>query len=69
VVFLLPFAVSLLGAREAGAAPLTLAHPLPLALLAVSIPLLVAGTQKLRAAFPTPAAPGSTAAPVAIAAI
>jgi membrane protease YdiL (CAAX protease family) len=69
VVFLLPFAVSLLGAREAGAAPLTLAHPLPLALLAVSVPVLVAGTRKLRAALPSPAAPVSTAAPVPVPAV
>lgn len=63
VVFLLPFAVRLLGPRDATAAPITLAHPLLLALLAVSFAVLVAGTRKLRSGFRHPAAPvGATTA-------
>lgn len=62
VVFLLPFAVSLLGPRDAAAAPITLTHPLLLTLLGVSLVVLVAGTRKLHAGFRHPTAPAPAAA-------
>jgi membrane protease YdiL (CAAX protease family) len=61
VVFLLPLAVSLLGPRDTLAAPLTLAHPLLLALLIASLGVLVAGMRKFRAGWTPPA----TSRPVA----
>lgn len=68
VVFLLPFAVSLLGPRDTSSAPITLAHPLLLALLGVSLVVLVTGTRKLHAGFRHPAAPVHPVAPAPAAA-
>lgn len=64
VVFLLPLAVSLLGAQDAAAAPDFLTHPLPLVLLAVSVAVLATGTWRLRAGFRGPVAPVCPAASV-----
>lgn len=66
VVFLLPLIVRLFGAQATAASPDFLTHPLPLALLAGSVAVLVAGTWKLRAEFrrPTALRPTSISAPL-----
>ena len=70
VVFVLPLGVNLLGLRVSAATPDFLTHPLPLALLAGSIALLVTGTRRLRAEFrrPAMAAPPADSVPTAVAA-
>lgn len=67
VVFLLPLVINLFGVREAAVAPGFLTHPLPLALLAVSVAVLVIGTRKLRFGFHRPVATVAAAVPAATA--